>query len=59
MFEQLSKYNGTGENMYDEIFSTNPAEVLASQFILQFFPLFTSYTRKQGKGEKIATYIIS
>ena len=55
--KQLTPYLGKGDSMTDRKFSTNPSEVLACYFILDFFLKFTKYTRKP-KQEIIGIYEI-
>jgi serine/threonine protein kinase len=47
IIEQIKPYLGKGESMKDGMFSTNPAQVLACYFILDFFGKYTDFTQKK------------
>jgi serine/threonine protein kinase len=54
LVSQLKPYLGKGESMKDGLFSTNPVQVLACYFILDFFGKHTSY----GKVRDIAQDVV-
>lgn len=51
--QQLRKFSGQGESAKSSVFSTDPAQVLASFLIVDFFSEFTDYTDGEGKTDKL------
>jgi hypothetical protein len=46
LYNKLQKYNGIGESLKDNIFSTDPSQVLAGYFIESFFTQEHNYTQR-------------
>jgi serine/threonine protein kinase len=59
LYEKLSKYNGVGENLSAQKFSTDPSQVLAGYFIESFFVREWDYTQRKEEGKLLGKYKMS
>lgn len=58
MYKKLEKYNGVGENLVSQKFSTDPSQVLAGYFIESFFGKEWDYT-EGVEGKLLGIYKMS